>query len=185
MARFATPFVILAILVVTAGCGQSTSAQAPTEPPVAIGPQFDLSLAATEPGASIPDTGPFTTDASATTNTCSPTDDGFWQMRYSGGDPYVRMALLVGPGATAGESSDEVSAEIVLGSPLTTLLNFDQPGYRSGDAPGRSTATVEATSTADAITFVIAATTPRAKVDFSDYPYTVDIDLKVVCPLGE
>jgi hypothetical protein len=103
-------------------------------------------------------------------------------MRYSGGDPYVRLEVLVGPEAATGGRSEDVSAEIVIGTPLTTLLNFDQPGYRAGDGPGRSTATVETTLGPDAIAFDIAATTPRAKVDFTDYPYTVDVDLRIVCP---
>ena len=121
-------------------------------------------------------------DPSATTNTCSELPDGFWRMRYSGGDPYVRLDVIVGPEAAAGGRSRDVSAEIVIGSPLTTLLNFDQPGYRSGDRPGRSTAIVDTTVGSEGITFDIAATTPRAKMDFSDYPDTVDIGLSIVCP---
>lgn len=183
MARFVAPFVVVASLVVVLGCGQATPPASPAAPALE-GPNFELSLAATDPAQVITDTGPFTSDASATMNTCSRTDEGFWQLRYSGGDPYVRVGLLVGPEAIAGGPSEDVSAEIVIGSPLSTLLNFDQPGYRSGDAPGRSTAVVEATNNADAITFEIAATTPRAGVDFSDYPYTVEVDLTVVCPLA-
>ena len=183
MARFVAPFLFVASLVLILGCGQATS-PASTSAPALEEPNFTLRLAATDPGQAIADTGPFTSDASATMNTCSRTDEGFWQLRYSGGDPYVRVELLVGPEALARGPSDDVSAEIAIGSPLTTLLNFDQPGYRSGDAPGRSTAVVEAAFRADAITFEIAATTPRAGVDFSDYPYTIEVDLTVVCPLA-
>lgn len=145
-------------------------------------PTFELRINPSDSGDTIPDTGPFVTDPSATTNTCSQLADGFWRMRYSGGEPYVRLDVLVGPLAAAGGRSRDVSAEIVIGSPLTTLLNFDQPGYRSGDAPGRSTAIVDTTIGSDGITFDIAATTPRAKVDFTDYPYTVDVGLTIVCP---
>jgi hypothetical protein len=151
----------------------------PTAP---TGPTFELILAPTEPGDVIPDTGPYVADPGATTNTCTKLDDGFWRIRYSGGDPYVRLDVVLGPEASLAGRSEEVSAEIVIGSPLTTLLNFDQPGYRSGDAPGRSTAAVETTVGPDAIAFDITATTPRAKVDFTDYPYTVDVDLRLVCP---
>lgn len=184
MARFLASIVVLASLVLIVGCGQTPAPPASSSEPAPSGPGFELTLAATDAGQAITDTGPYTADDSATMNTCTKTDDGFWQMRYSGGDPYVRVGLLVGPEATSGGPSDDVSAEIVIGSPLTTLLNFDQPGYRSGDGPGRSTATVETTNGADAITFEIAATTPRAAVDFTDYPYTIDVDLTVVCPLG-
>jgi hypothetical protein len=184
MTRLAAPIVVLALLVMTVGCGQTATAQPLSAPSALAAPDFELSLAATDPEQVIPDAGPFKPEASATMNSCSRTDDGFWQLRYSGGEPYVRVGLLVGPEATTGRTSDDVSAEIVIGSPLTTLLNFDQPGYRSGDGPGRSTATVTTTSSADAITFEIAATTPRAKADFTDYPYTVDVDLTVSCPLG-
>lgn len=179
MARFVAPFVVLASLILVIGCAQTApSAAAPTSPTV------DLRLARSDPGAAFPDSGPFVSDPSATMNTCAKLDDGFWKMSYSGGEPYLRLDLLVGPEAIVGGPSEDVSAEIIIGSPLTTLLNFDQPGYRSGDARGRSTAVVETTSSADAITFDITATTPRAKVDFTDYPYTVDVDLTVVCPTG-
>ena len=176
------PFVVLASLIVVVGCAQTTASSAPSATVAATGPTVDLRLAHSDPGAAFPDTGPFVSDPTATVNTCAKLDDGFWKVSYSGGQPYVRVDLLVGPEALAEGSSEDVSAEIVIGSPLTTLLNFDQPGYRSGDARGRSKAVVKTTSTADAITFDIAATTPRAKVDFTDYPYTVDVDLTVTCP---
>ena len=182
MSRFAAPVVVLASLFVVLGCGQTTTSPAPSAAVAPSSPTLDLRLANSDPGAAFPDTGPFVSDPSATVNTCAKLDDGFWKVSYSGGQPYLRLDLLVGPEAVASGESEDVSAEIVIGSPLTTLLNFDQPGYRSGDARGRSTAVVKATSSADAITFDIAATTPRAKVDFTDYPYTVDVDLTVVCP---
>jgi hypothetical protein len=164
-------------LVVASGIGRGP---APVPPPLA--PTLELRLAPTQPEAAFTDTGPFVTDATATTNTCTMLPDGFWKVDYSGGAPYVRVALLVGPeGATDGRS-EAASGEIVIGSPLTTLLNFDQPGYRSGDAPGRSTAIVETTTGTESITFDITATTPRKRIDFSDYPYSIDIDLTVVCP---
>ena len=173
----------LAALVIVSALGVVGSVGfRPIGPWAQTSPTFELRISSTDSGATIPGGGPFVTDPSATTNTCSQLDGGFWRMRYSGGDPYVRLDVLVGPtGATGGRSGD-VSAEIVIGSPLTTLLNFDQPGYRSGDAPGRSTAIVDTTIGSEGITFDIAATTPRAKVDFTDYPYTVDVGLTVVCP---
>ena len=182
MARFLAPFVVLMSLVLVIGCAQTAVSSAPSPALASTSPSIDLRLTPTDPAAAFPDSGPFISDPAATVNTCAKLDDGFWKMSYSGGEPYVRVDLLVGPKAIVGGPSEDVSAEIVIGSPLTTLLNFDQPGYRSGDAPGRSTAVVETTSTADAITFDIAATTPRAKVDFTDYPYTIDVDLTVVCP---
>ena len=173
----------LAALVIVGALGVVGSVGGgPVVPPAPMRPTFELRIRPSDPGDAIPDTGPFVTDPTATTNTCSHLADGFWRIRYSGGEPYVRLDLLVGPEAAAGGRSSDVSAEIVIGSPLTTLLNFDQPGYRSGDAPGRSTATVDTTIGSEGIAFDIAATTPRAKVDFTDYPYTVDIDLTVVCP---
>jgi hypothetical protein len=164
-------------LVVASGIGRG-----PAPAPSPTAPTLELRLSAAQPEAAFTDTGPFVTDPTATTNTCTKLSDGFWKVDYSGGDPYVRVALLVGPeGATDGQS-EAVSGEIVIGSPLTTLLNFDQPGYRSGDAPGRSTAIVETTTGTESVTFDIAATTPRKRIDFSDYPYSIDIDLTVVCP---
>ena len=151
-------------------------------PSAPTGPTFELRISPSDSSVAIPDTGPYVTDPSATTNTCSQLADGFWRMRYSGGDPYVRLDVIVGPEAAAGGRSRDVSAEIVIGSPLTTLLNFDQPGYRSGDAPGRSTAIVDTTVGSEGITFDIAATTPRAQIDFTDYPYTVEVGLTIVCP---
>lgn len=173
----------VAIVIVAGGLIVAGSfGSGPGGPATPPGPVFELLLAPTDPDVIIPDTGPFATDPSATTNSCTKLADGFWRIRYSGGDPYVRLDVLVGPEASVAGTSDRVSAEIVIGSPLTTLLNFDQPGYRSGDGPGRSTATVETTIGPDAIAFDIAATTPRAEIDFTDYPYTVDVDLRVVCP---
>ena len=184
MPRFMLPVIVVATIVVVIGCGPSATSTAPSAAPAAAAPRLELHLAPTDPANTIPDTGPYVTDPTATVNTCTKLADGFWKVDYSGGDPYVRLSLLVGPEATTGGPSDAVSAEIVIGSPLTTLLNFDQPGYRSGDTPGRSTASVEATSGPDAITFDIAATTPLAKVDFTDHPYTVDVDLTATCPNG-
>jgi hypothetical protein len=154
----------------------------PSAPASPTTPTFELRISPSDSSDRIPDTGPYVTDPSATTNTCSRLADGFWRMRYSGGEPYVRLDVIVGPEAAAGGRSTDVSGEIVIGSPLTTLLNFDQPGYRSGDAPGRSSASVETTVDTDRITFQIAATTPRAKVDFTDYPYSVEVDLTIACP---
>lgn len=168
--------IVAGMLVVAGSVGSGVG-----RPPGPTGPMFELLLAPTDAETLIPDTGPYVTDPAATTNTCT-LADGFWRIRYSGGDPYVRLDVLVGPESAAGGRSEDVSAEIVIGSPLSTLLNFDQPGYRSGDAPGRSTAAVETTVGPDAIAFDITATTPRAKVDFTDYPYTLDVDLRVVCP---
>jgi hypothetical protein len=168
---------LLVGLVLSGGIGSG-----PTPAPIPTGPTLELRLAATDPTVTFTDTGPFSTDPTATTDTCTRLPDGFWKVDYSGGDPYVRLLLLVGPEAAAGGRSAAVSGEIVIGSPLTTLLNFDQPGYRSGDAPGRSTAVVDTTTGPGAISFDISATTPRAKVDFTDHPYTIDIELTVVCP---
>jgi hypothetical protein len=181
MSRVSTPIVVIASLVFI-GCGGSPSSAAPAAAVAPTRPSVDLRLAQSNPGAAFADTGPFVSDPAATVNTCTKLDDGSWKVSYSGGQPYMRVDMLVGPDAVAGGPSEDVSAEIVIGSPLTTLLNFDQPGYRSGDARGRSTAVVETTSGADVITFDVAATTPRAKIDFTDYPYTVDVDLTVVCP---
>ena len=185
MSRFVALLVLMASLIAVIGCGQPTASSVPSVAHVSTTPTVDLRLAPSDPGATFPDSGPFVSDPSATMNTCAKLADGFWKLSYSGGEPYMRVDLLVGPEAVTGGRPEDVSAEIIIGSPLTTLLNFDQPGYRSGDARGRSTAVVETTSSADAITFDIAATTPRAKVDFTDYPYTVDVDLTVVCPTTE
>lgn len=168
--------IVVGALVVAASVGRGIGQSRPT------GPAFELLLAPTDPDVVIPDTGPYVTDPTATTNTCETLAGGFWRIRYSGGDPYVRLDVIVGPEAATGGRSEDVSAEIVIGSPLTTLLNFDQPGYRSGDAPGRSAAAVETTVGPDAIAFDISATTPAAQIDFTDLPYTVDVDLRIVCP---
>ena len=179
----ARPTVVgLAAALIIGGLLATGVGRGPTGPSTPTHPTFELRVSPSDPSVAIPDTGPFVTDPAATTNTCSVTTDGFWRVRYSGGDPYVRLDLIVGPeGATGGRSGD-VSAEIVLGSPLSTLINFDQPGYRSGDPPGRSTAIVDTIIGSEGITFDVAATTPRAKIDFTDYPYTVEVGLTVVCP---
>lgn len=169
--------VVAGALIVAASVGGGIG-----RPPAPAEPFFELLLAPTNPNLVLPDTGPYVTDPTATTNTCSKLADGFWRIRYSGGSPYVRLDALIGPAAAAGARSEDVSAEIVIGSPLTTLLNFDQPGYRSGDPPGRSTASVQTTVGPKAIAFDISATTPAARIDFSDLPYTVDVDLRLVCP---
>lgn len=172
---------LVAMLVIAAllAAGVGRGPTGPSTPPA---PTFELRISPSDPEVALEDTGPYVTDPTATTNTCTRTADGFWRVRYSGGDPYVRLDLLVGPEGAAGGRSADVSAEIVIGSPLTTLLNVDQPGYRSGDAPGRSTAVVDTTIGSEGITFDVSATTPRARTDFTDYPYTVEVGLTVVCP---
>lgn len=170
--------VLIGILLATAAI-----VLAPPQPTPPTTPTIGVRLAPTDAGVAFPDTGPFVSDPSATVNQCTKLPGGFWKVEYGGGDPYWRLLLLVGPEALVGDApSDAVSAEIVIGSPLSTLVNFDQPGYRSGDRPGRSSASVETTVTSDAISFHVTATTPRLHTDFSDYPYTVDIDLTAACP---
>ncbi len=168
---------LVAILVAVATLGGGDARPAPPSAPT-----FELTLSPTDPAGIIPDRGPYFTDPTATTNLCQPIAGGFWRIQYSGGDPYVRLDGFVGPAGAVDGMSEDVSFEIVIGSPLTTLLTFDQPGYRSGDFPGRSTATVETTVTPETIAFDVAATTPRRQIDFSDLPDTVDIDLRIVCP---
>jgi hypothetical protein len=120
--------------------------------------------------------GTYTADPDTSLNLCTHASDGSWRYLYAGGDPFVNLDLLVGPGAGQAGGASEVAAEIYAGP---GYVRFDPAIMRGGDPPGRSTATVEVRSSRAATTFVVHATTPD---DSSGQSVPVDIDLIVVCP---
>ena len=183
MSRFAMPFVVLASLIVVVGCAQTTASSAPSAAVAATSPTVDLRLAHSDPGAPFPDTGPFVSDPSATVNTCAKLDDGFWKVSYSGGQPYVRVESCWWHRRPSRQDRPRTYRPTIRHrEPADDTAELRPAGLPLRDARGRSKAVVKTTSSADAITFDVAATTPRAKVDFTDYPYTVDVDLTVTCP---
>ena len=184
MPRLLAGAVVVALIAVLAACGQAATGAA-TEPSTAArtttAPSHQLRLAPSDPAHPIADAGSFASDPSASLNSCRRTSDGSWRALYAGGDPWVAIDLLLGTGVAEGAPSEDLSLEIQIGSPLSTYLWIDQPGYRGGDAPGRSHAIVEAAASGiDAITFEIAADTPMRTVG-SDLE-RVDVALTLVCP---
>lgn len=181
MPRLLARSVILASFVAVAGCGAGvsgtpalTSIAAPSVPTV------ELELTAADPSLILADAGHYDGDPEATLNFCVVTSDGYWRLQYAGGAPWFGVDLLVGPTALTDGRSEDVTAEVQVGSPLTTYLWIDQPGHRGGDAPGRSSAVAEATESSRAVTFDVVANTPIRTTggDLS----RVDVALTVVCP---
>ena len=175
---------IAAVLIVatTAGCAAAGTAPpasvVPTIGAVAAGPTVDLTLAAVPGGAGIADAGVYATDPASNLRQCTETSDGFWRVLYAGGDPWVSVDVLVGSEAVTAGRSEDVTAEIAVGS--TTYLWIDQPQVRGGDPVGRSSAAIEVLDGPDAITFDVQATSPIRTPGGDGAP--VDVHLTVVCP---
>jgi hypothetical protein len=177
---------VAAILVAlsTTGCGVapsgSPSSEAVAAGPVAAGPTVDLTLAAVPGGAGIADAGVYASEPTSNLNHCTQASDGFWRVLYAGGDPWVSVDVLIGASAVAAGHSEDVTAEIAVGS--STYLWIDQPQVRGGDPIGRSSAAIEVVDRPDAITFEVLATSPLRTPDGDGTP--VDVHLTVVCPRG-
>ena len=129
--------IVAAILVTlaSAGCGAAPSGPpasvAVGARPVTAGPTVDLTLAAVPGGAGIADAGVYASDPAANLNHCTQTSEGFWRVLYAGGDPWVSVDVLVGASAVATGRSEDVTAEIAVGT--STYLWIDQPQVRGGD----------------------------------------------------
>ena len=170
--------VLAIIAIVASACVGGGAAPSPSSAARPTAPVIDLTVAAADPAARVPDAGTYATDAESSLNQCSETSDGFWRVLYAGGDPWVSVDVLVGASAIADRHSEDVTAEIAVGA--TTYLWIDQPQYRGGDAKGRSHAVVDVTSTEDGITFSLVATTPlRTPGGDGD---EVAVDLTITCP---
>ena len=176
---------IVAVLVAagTAGCAAgsaSPASVAPTIRAVAAGPTVDLTLAAVPGGADIDDAGVYATDPASNLRQCTQTADGYWRVLYAGGEPWVSVDVLVGASAVTAGHSEDVTAEIAVGS--STYLWIDQPQVRGGDPVGRSSAAIDVLDGPDGITFDVLANTPLRTWDGDGT--RVDVHLTVVCPRG-
>ena len=180
MPRMHTPTVILATIV-RAGCGAGTSGTAASPSTAAPSvPTVELELAAADASQVLADAGHYSTGPDATLNFCMLSSDGYRRLQYAGGEPWFGVDLLVGPEALTDGRSEDVTAEIQVGSPVTTYLWIDQPGHRGGDAPGRSRAVVEATQGDGSVTLDVVANTP-VRTTGGDLE-RVDLTLTVTCP---
>jgi hypothetical protein len=169
---------MLATIVLTVSACASDGAPSSPSPAAPTTPVMDLVVAPTDAARPVPDAGTYTTDAASNLNECSETSDGFWRVLYAGGDPWVSVDVLVGASAVADRHSEDITAEIAVGT--TTYLWIDQPQYRGGDAKGRSHAVVDVTSTDDAISFGVVATTPLRTPGGDGNE--VAVDLTITCP---
>ena len=177
MPRFSAPITTLAGLVIVgviaAGCAGTGVAAAPAKS-AAAAPAAKPSMELTVTRG--PGTGTYTTDATSSLNACTKGTDGSWRLLYAGGTPFVNLDFLAGPKAGQPDGADQVAAEINAGP---GYLRFDPAILRGGDRRGRSTATIAVSTTADATTFTVRATTPDLT---NNEASTVDIDLTVTCP---
>ena len=180
------PALIVAFVVAAtaAGCttapGGPPAAAAPSARAVAAGPTVDLTLAAVPGAAGIADAGDYASDPASNLRQCTRTSDGYWRVLYAGGEPWVSVDVLVGASAVTAGHSEDVTAEIAVGS--STYLWIDQPQVRGGDPVGRSSAAVDVLDSPDAITFDVLANTPLRTWDGDGT--RVDVHLTVVCPRG-
>ena len=166
---------VIALFVVGAGLflGVSGGVGGPiaTPSPSPSKPSFELTV---DGG---PGTGSYTTDPATSLNVCTHATDGSWRYLYGGGDPFVNLDLLVGPGAGQPGAQNKVAAELNAGA---GYVRFDPAVMRGGDPPGRSTATVVVEPSETSTTFVIHAVTPDHTTVEDINP--VVIDLTVTCP---
>lgn len=171
----------LLVGAVVAGCagGVSGTPAPPSMAPPSV-PTVELELTAAEASQILADAGHYSADPEATLNFCVLSSDGYWRLQYAGGEPWFGVDLLVGPTALTDAPSEDMSAEIQIGSPISTYLWIDQPGHRGGDAPGRSEAVVEATEGDGWITFDVVANTP-VRTTGGDKE-RLDVALTATCP---
>jgi len=185
MPRFSAPIILAGLILVglvTTGCAARGAAAAPvtsaTSVPAAGGDQAiakvpTLTMTITEGlGA-----GTFVSDPASTLNYCLRATDGSWRVMYGGGDPWVSVDLLFGPRVAEPGGTGDVAAEIAVGE---AYLWIDQPGFRGGDAKGRSSATVAVSTEATATTFRLTGSTPN-RTPAGD-GVTSTLDLTVTCP---
>ena len=174
--------VAFVLAATTAGCaaapGSPPASMAPDIQTVTGGPTVDLTLAAVPGAAGIADAGDYASDPASNLRQCTRTSDGYWRVLYAGGDPWVSVDVLVGASAVTTGHSEDVTAEIAVGS--STYLWIDQPQVRGGDPVGRSSAAIEVLDGPDAITFDVQATSPIRTPGGDGAP--VDVHLTVVCP---
>jgi hypothetical protein len=177
MPRFSSPIATLASLaivgIIATGCAGTGVAAAPAGASAAAAsrPSLDLTITGGQ-GA-----GSYVSDPSSSLNVCTHTKDGSWRLLYAGGSPWLAVDLLVGPHAAEAGRAGDLALEISAG---TAYLWIDQPKFRGGDAPGRSTATVTLRSDGGNTTFDVAATTPN-RTPAGDGVST-GVALTVVCP---
>jgi hypothetical protein len=120
-------------------------------------------------------------DPAATLNQCRLPAAGSWSYLYAGGDPFGTLDVLIGDGANTTPGSDRVGAEIEFDSlPTVGYVRFDPAALRGGDGPGRSSAEVTVTTTADSVTIVVHAETPDRTSGVDGPPVVVDLTL--TCP---
>jgi hypothetical protein len=143
-----------------------------TPSPSPGGPTFELHLDGTSGSAT------HGSDASAPTNLCTHARDGSWRWIYGGGAPYIMIDMLVGPSAGQPGSETQIAVEIEVDAGY--YVRFDPSVMRGGDAPGRSTASVQIRQVGGATQFTVSATTPD-RTTGEDGP-AVDVELTVTCP---
>jgi hypothetical protein len=180
MPRFSAPITTLAGLVIVGaiatGCAGSGVAAAPAKSAAAAAPAAPVAKPTMELKVIRgPGTGTYTTDTTSSLNACTKAKDGSWRLLYAGGTPFVNLDFLAGPKAGQPDGADQVAAEIYAGP---GYVRFDPAILRGGDAKGRSKATIAVSTTADATTFTVKATTPDMT---NNEASTVDIDLTVTC----
>jgi hypothetical protein len=184
MPRFSAPISILAglaiIATIAAGCVGSGAAAAPATASgqsggsavaAAARPTVDLTITGGVGGGS------YATDPNASLDLCTHAKDGSWRVMYAGGSPWVNVDLLIGPRAAEAGREGDLALEISVGS---AYLWIDQPGFRGGDAPGRSSASVAIRSEGGATRFQVSATTPN-RTPAGD-GVSSKVTLTVVCP---
>jgi hypothetical protein len=142
-----------------------------TPSPSPGGPTFELHLDGTSGSATLG------SDASAPTNLCTHARAGSWRWIYGGGAPYVMIDMLVGP--SAGEPGGETQIAVEIEVDAGYYVRFDPSVMRGGDAPGRSTASVEIRQVGGATQFKVSATTPD-RTTGEDGP-AVNVELTVTC----
>jgi hypothetical protein len=169
VAAAAAIVVLIAIpaLVRVGGPGAPSASPSPT----AGGPTFELSIDGTAGSVT------YRSDASAPTNVCTHARDGSWRWIYGGGLPFIMIDMLVGPSAGEPGGATQIAAEIEVDAGY--YVRFDPSVMRGGDAPGRSTASVDIQRVGGLTRFTISATTPDHTTG-DDGP-AVDVELSVTC----
>jgi hypothetical protein len=171
MPRFRTRLSIATLVIAVGACNPAAASVPSPSPSTERRPSLTLEIVG---GAAA---GTYASSEAASLNLCTRLDDGGWRTMYAGGEPWISLDMHVGSGIGATGSGSDLALEV---DTRVDYFWIDQGGLRGGDEPGRSRVAATMQTAADAVTFVVDATTPKRTP--SGDGVTAELRLTWICP---